>query len=171
MSDHDPKVLDVLEDVIGRGRMQGDPIPEPEMLVDGLAARGFTIIENRTNRVYGAEMINQIQIERPDPRLVTSYCKEGVGHDHTACAPLWNGADPSEIERSIEWVDAHRDAERARLHRAAQHLRGEYLCNWDTRVAAALADWLESEASRHGTTSPQALSTASALLESFGLKE
>ncbi len=32
-------------------------------------------------------------IERPDPRLVESWCREGVAHDHGACGRLWNPND------------------------------------------------------------------------------
>lgn len=53
------------------------------------------------------------------------------------------------------------------MRRAAEMLRSPYLCNWDTDVAAALADWLDDEAA--GPAGSKAEATARALLTSFGV--
>jgi hypothetical protein len=42
--ERDPKIIAALDEAIGRDRMQGDPIPEPEMLIDGLARQGYVIV-------------------------------------------------------------------------------------------------------------------------------
>lgn len=53
------------------------------------------------------------------------------------------------------------------MRRAAGHLRNPYLCNWNTDVAAALADWLDDHANG-GTGDAKATAVADALLASFG---
>ncbi len=42
---------------------------------------------------------------RPDPRLASSWCREGVAHDHQACGLLWNSVDPRDSEAAAIWAD------------------------------------------------------------------
>lgn len=119
-------------------------------------------------------MTSETKQQRPDPRLAASWCREGVAHDHQACGLLWNSSDQADIEAAARWADDRgREREIMRqgagrlMRRAAEMLRSPYLCNWDTAVAAALADWLDDEAA--GPTGVKAEATARALLTSFGV--
>jgi hypothetical protein len=50
---------------------------------------------------------------RPDPRIATSWCREGVTHDHAACGSLWDATDPSDVEQAARWADDRAAARRA----------------------------------------------------------
>lgn len=50
---------------------------------------------------------------RPDPRLTTSWCGEGVAHDHGACGALWDTSDPADVEAAARWADDHAEERRA----------------------------------------------------------
>ncbi len=43
--------------------------------------------------------------QRPDPRLASSWCREGVKHDHEACGTKWNNHDPRDIEEAARYAD------------------------------------------------------------------
>ncbi len=43
---------------------------------------------------------------RPDPRIATSWCREGVTHDHDACGRRWNSADPADVQAAARWTAA-----------------------------------------------------------------
>jgi hypothetical protein len=107
--------------------------------------------------------------KRPDPRLTGSWCREGVAHDHNACGWLWNPDDPVDVEAAARWAAEQADTRRDAMRRAAEHLRNPYLCNWDTTVAAALADWLDDHAAG-GCGDAKATAVADALLASFGVR-
>lgn len=53
---HDPRAVAALDAAIGPGRMQGDPIPEPEHLLDELAKHGYSVV--RTNQVIGRRPVD-----------------------------------------------------------------------------------------------------------------
>lgn len=65
-------------------------------------------------------------------------------------------------DAACAWPDRHAPVDPA-LPAAAQHLRNPYLCNWDGKVAATLADWLDDPADPGRATA-----VARALLDSFG---
>lgn len=52
MPDLDPEIAAALDHAIGEGRMQGDPIPDPETLVAGLAERGYVIVKTSEAELY-----------------------------------------------------------------------------------------------------------------------
>ena len=56
------------------------------------------------------------------------------------------------------------------MRRAAELLRNPYLCNWDSRVAATLADLLEHHAGG-GAGDEKVVALTSALLSTFGVGE
>ncbi len=43
--------------------------------------------------------------QRPDPRRASSWCREGVKHDHGACGTKWNNHDPRDIEEAARYAD------------------------------------------------------------------
>lgn len=43
--------------------------------------------------------------ERPDPRLASSWCREGVAHDHRACGWLWNNTDQRDVAEAARYAD------------------------------------------------------------------
>jgi len=42
-------------------------------------------------------------ITRPDPRVIESWCGEGVAHDHNACGSLWDSSDPHDAAEAARW--------------------------------------------------------------------
>jgi hypothetical protein len=46
-----------------------------------------------------------VTVKRPDPRLASSWCREGVTHDHGACGGKWNNHDPREIAEAARFAD------------------------------------------------------------------
>jgi hypothetical protein len=123
------------------------------------------------DRHEGVELMSSTPSGTPDPRLASSWCREGVAHDHGACGSLWNPRDPEHVKRAVEWADDKaraRLAERQNLRVAAQYLLDPYLCNWDLSVASALAAWLEAAAAELPVDT-HAVATATALLASFGV--
>ncbi len=50
---------------------------------------------------------------RPDPRLATSWCREGAAHDHDACGLLWDSAARSDAEAAARWADDRAEEQRA----------------------------------------------------------
>ena len=60
--------------------------------------------------------MTHIPASRPDPRRVTSWCHEGVAHDHQACGVLWNNHDPRDIEAAAAYADDLGSRERAIAH-------------------------------------------------------
>ncbi len=50
---------------------------------------------------------------RPDPRTPTSWCHEGVAHDHGACGALWDSSSGQDRAEAARYADDLRAAERA----------------------------------------------------------
>lgn len=48
-------------------------------------------------------------VGRPDPRLATSWCREGDAHDHEACGSLWDSSQ-RDTEEAARWADDRRAA-------------------------------------------------------------
>lgn len=44
---------------------------------------------------------------RPDPRLASSWCFEGIAHDHDACGNQWNNYNAADVEAAVRWIDDH----------------------------------------------------------------
>ena len=43
--------------------------------------------------------------DRPDPRDVESWCREGVMHDHAACGNLWDPTSQHDMRAAVKYAD------------------------------------------------------------------
>lgn len=101
----------------------------------------------------------------PDPRVTTNWCRRRDRHDHTVCGNLWDPSTHDSIQAATQWCDNDREARRMLMRIAADHLRNPYLCNWDPRVASAIANLLDFA----DGSDDRAVALAETLLTSFGV--
>jgi hypothetical protein len=104
-----------------------------------------------------------------DQTLVAAYaidCGPAVDGDLYFCPSSGDVESPRHggFDTCCGRPDLHRTVAEM-MRQAAGNLRSEYLCNWDTRVATALADLLDDQES---PSHPLVVALAAALTSSFG---